>query len=73
MSVLIHDIVILMFVMYIGEVPVFANSPRSVSDFACQEKNAIVSPINNVYWSGFHLNCNKIFNINIKSEEPLKI
>jgi hypothetical protein len=42
-------------------------------DFSHREYFAKIAPINNIYWSAFSINRVKMLNINIKSEEVLKI
>jgi hypothetical protein len=37
------------------------------------ENFAKIAPINNIYWSAFSINRIKMLNINIKSDEVLKI
>jgi hypothetical protein len=42
-------------------------------DFSHREYFAKIALINNTYWSAFSINCVKMLNINIKSEEVLTI
>jgi hypothetical protein len=42
-------------------------------DFSHREYFAKIAPINNTYWSAFSIHRVKILNINMKSEEVLKI
>jgi hypothetical protein len=42
-------------------------------EFSQQKYFAEIGPINNIYWSAFSNNHVKMLNINIKSEEALKI
>jgi hypothetical protein len=42
-------------------------------NFSHQEYFAKIALINNIYWSAFSINRVKMLNINIKSEEVLKI
>jgi hypothetical protein len=42
-------------------------------DFSHREYFAKIAPISNTYWSAFSINRIKILNINLKSEEVLKI
>jgi hypothetical protein len=38
----------------------------------CRKKFAKITPINNVYWSHFHINRVKMLIVNLISLEPLK-
>jgi hypothetical protein len=50
-----------------------ANYLQLFPDFSQQEYFAKIALINNTYWSAFSINRVKMLNINIKSEEVLKI
>jgi hypothetical protein len=50
-----------------------ANYILPFPDFLHREYFAKVALINNIYWSAFSINRVKMLNINIKSEEVLKI
>jgi hypothetical protein len=57
--------------MYIGVLS--ANYLPPFPDFSHREYFAKIAPIKNIYWSAFSINHVKMLNINIKSEEVLKI
>jgi hypothetical protein len=50
-----------------------ANYIQPFPDFSHREYFAKIAPINSIYWSAFSITRVKMFNINIKSEEILKI
>jgi hypothetical protein len=58
-------------VKYVGVLS--ANYLQPFPDFLHREYFAKIAPINNTYWSAFSINRVKMLNINIKSEEVVKV
>jgi hypothetical protein len=58
-------------VKYVGVLS--ANYLRPFPDFSHREYFSKIAPINTTYWSAFSINRVKMLNVNIPSEEVLKI
>jgi hypothetical protein len=58
-------------VKYIGVLS--ANDFWPFPDFSHREYFAKIALLNNIYWSAFYINRVKMLNINLKSEEVLKV